>query len=392
MSVSSAWPHRFASSRALYVHIPFCHSKCAYCDFFSVPVRGDEPSRYVDLLLSEIEKPHFLIPQPVTSIYYGGGTPSLLPLPELDRLHAALVERFTPTSDAEVTLECNPEDVTPATLLALHGLGVNRLSLGVQSLDDSVLRFLGRNHPPDAALTALQAIANGPIENFTVDLIYGIPGQSLASLDGTVSTLLSFRPWHISAYHLMLEPGTPLHVRWVRKRFSALSDDASAAHFDLVRARLLEAGYEHYEVSNYARGARYALHNSAYWFGASYLGLGASAHSFTPGFRWANPCTIKEYAQSLSGDGGSHLFHESITPSMALDELLLTRLRTQWGLSIDEVEGEFGSAVRDRLLAGAEPYVQQGQMIEEDGRLALAADSFLRSDGIILSLARALSE
>lgn len=385
-------PNDFSQGGGLYIHLPFCHSKCSYCDFFSGlrgnTLRGD----YISLLVKEMGFPHFALLGPITSVYYGGGTPSTLSLGELALLHQAIHQHYTVAPTAEITLECNPEDVTPAYLAGLHSLGINRLSMGVQSLDAEALRFLGRGHGREEATRAIECIATSPITNYSLDLIYGIPGQSMERLEQTLQSLLQYHPPHLSAYHLTIEPRTRLGKMLAQGEIHAVAEEESEACFTLVHRTLQSHGYDHYEVSNFARPNHHARHNSGYWCGKRYLGLGASAHSYSGSERFANPSSIRGYRECLKARerGERTEFHEWITPSMALDEWLLLGLRTRWGLSLKEGGERFGQSTVQQLLEGAKPWQERGVLVVEGGSLRIPSEHFLVSDAIILSLSSKL--
>ena len=348
----------------IYVHVPFCHRKCTYCAFHSKAVSDKrEVTSYVDALLEEMERRKGEQAHPIQTVYFGGGTPSILPLDQLARIVEGLRRCFDLTQVQEVTIEANPEDLTPDYLRGLASLRFfNRLSIGIQSLDDGVLRLLNRRH---TARQAIDAVANARAEGFhniSVDFIYGLPNAlELPDIPDGVT--------HVSAYALTVEPGTALAVQVEKGRVVLPDEEEVVRQYHAMRQWLMDAGFEQYEVSNYARAGYRSRHNSRYWNRTPYLGLGPGAHSFDGVHRkWNNP----------DGTVGE----ETLTNNDAFNELLMTALRTTDGLAISDIpEGQ-----RERLHRMMQPYIDCGWIISADNRYVPTAEGLLHADGMAAAL------
>ena len=342
----------------LYIHIPFCRSKCHYCSFYSVSATDLIPA-----FLRALEQEMDLYRQEFTTfdtIYLGGGTPSLLGLAELDALLTAVAKKFHIAASAEITLEANPADLDRQSLAGLRRLGVNRLNIGIQSLDDKLLAFLGRRHGRREALEAMEAARAGGFDNLCLDLIYGIPGQEQSSWQDTLDLALAFAPAHLSCYQLTLEPGTPL-LQKLEKLQLVLPDEERRADFyfqtaDTIRA----AGYHHYEVSNFAREeTASSRHNQKYWRHVPYLGLGPAAHSFLANKRWWNRADLTSYLCDCDAGIPPVSATEALTVDKLLLEALFLGLRTSRGIDLTLIYQRYGydllrekATVINHFLAG----------------------------------------
>jgi oxygen-independent coproporphyrinogen-3 oxidase len=345
-------PARFA----LYVHVPWCRHVCPYCDF-NVRARQDVPEGDdVATLTAELTawacRPPFAGAR-LASVFFGGGTPSLYSPAALGRVLEQAAAHFGLEPDAEVTLEANPGTVTAGTLRALHAAGVNRLSLGAQSFDPTLLRTLGRDHTAAEIHTAVAAARAAGFDNLSLDLIFAVPGETLAGWAADLDTALALRPEHVSTYALTYEPGTPLH-RWRSEgRVVAVDEDDEAAMADLACDRLAAAGYERYEISSHALPGWASLHNQRYWDGSSYLGIGPGAHSFAatppPGRRWANERDPDRHRALVAAHGTAVATSEELTPARAESDFVVTGLRRLVGVDVDAFAGRFGRALETAL-------------------------------------------
>ncbi len=332
----------------LYLHIPFCRQACHYCDFHFSTSLARKPA-IVDALIRELElRADYLgTPAPaLPSIYLGGGTPSLLSADELLRIFDAIHRLFPVDTNAEITLEANPDDLTPAWLAGLRQTPVNRLSIGIQSFHEPHLRLMNRAHSAAEALACVRLAQDAGFDNLSIDLIYGIPAPSHAIWENDLATALALDAPHLSAYALTVEPRTALG-RWTEKgRFIPAPDEFTAHQFDLLTTTLTAAGYEHYEVSNFARPGQHARHNSAYWAGSAYLGIGPSAHSFDGKLmRQANVSSNAAYLTALE-KGEIPATFDQLTPRDRANEYLMTALRTSRGLDLARLRTEFGRDLR----------------------------------------------
>lgn len=372
----------------IYVHVPFCHAKCAYCDFYSRPCgRSDwaaEAAAYVDGVLAEYAcRVSLLGDEPVTTLYIGGGTPSCLPATELTRLINGVAEAHRGTL-AELTVEVNPEDVTASQCDALNSCGVNRVSMGVQSLNDNELKAVGRRHTAAEALKAVDTLRRNGIDNLSLDLIYGLPGRTDGSFAHSLQGLLDLAPDHLSAYMLSYEPGTRLTARRNAGKLHEASDDSLVNDYRTLCELTARAGMEHYEISNFAMPGRASRHNTSYWEDVPYLGLGPGAHSYTGGKRSSNPSDLKRWA---AGPATAATPEEPLSAAEALNEHIMVRLRTARGLDMPAVATRWGERAAAGLLNRAKPLIDAGKLIQTaDNRLYIPEPEWLVADAIMVDL------
>lgn len=319
----------------LYIHIPFCVSKCSYCNFFSVTDMS-KISPFISCIISEIGhyKDHFDF---FDTIYFGGGTPSLLTPQQLDAIITEVRRHFSIAARAEITCELNPGDISADYLDSLRDMGINRINIGIQSFDQDLLTFLGRRHSVSESKAAIELSRRAGFENIGLDFIYGIPGQSLQSWERDLRQALSWEPEHLSCYELSIEPGTPLHRRYGLDA-SSLPGEGLLYEFFMMTSRLLEdAGYTHYEVSNFARNRHLkSRHNQKYWDHTHYLGIGPAAHSFLHHRRWWNHASLDRYITDLKKKIPPVDNTESLSLKQLRDEALYLGLRTQKGIDLKD--------------------------------------------------------
>lgn len=369
----------------IYIHVPFCQGRCIYCDFYSTTEGEEWKSRYVDALLAELRMRRDELPLArVHSIYIGGGTPSQLPARALSGILNEVCRLFPVDSDAEVTVEANPDDVTPEWLAALSHTPVNRLSMGVQSFDDALLRLIRRRHTAQQAVCAVEQAARHGISNVSIDLIYGLPTQTMEQWQADVRQALALDVQHLSAYSLSYEEGTPLWRMLEQGRIEEADEELSLCMYEHLVDSTRAAGFTHYEISNFCRPGRHSQHNSAYWHGVPYLGFGPGAHSYD-GMRtrrW-NLSDLKGYVQAA----GSMPPHQSevLTDDELYDETVMTRLRTSEGLSLDLLT----AAYRAYCMAQAEPHLRAGRLEQAGSTIRLTRQGIFTSNDIISDLMRA---
>lgn len=361
----------------LYLHIPFCKRVCAYCDFYkSADLRPMKA--VVEAMHDELRREAGFLPaEQLRTIYFGGGTPSLLPPEELEEFIAHAAELFDCTALEECTVEANPDDLTPDYLARLSRTRVNRLSIGIQSFDDDCLRMMNRRHTARQALEALHEARRAGFRNLTADLIFGIPGFGEEPLRRSLAQLLEAGVEHVSAYHLTIEPGTAFGRREARGALHAVDEEQSVREFQLVHETLTRAGFEHYEVSNFARPGFRARHNSAYWSGDPYLGIGPAAHSYDGAVRRWNPSSVEGY---LAGEEGGS---ERLTERDRYNEYVMTALRTAEGIDLERLAARFGPHRLESVRRTAERFIRAGELAEQRGRLAIPPERFLVSDDVI---------
>ena len=369
----------------IYIHIPYCKSKCIYCDFYSTP-HTESMTQYVLSLLGEAKlRVAEINNEPIKTIYVGGGTPSVLPI----ALHKTLVEGLNSIFDLsrveEFTIEVNPDDITCNYAAQLRQLGMNRVSMGVQSFNDVELLAINRRHTAQQAIEAVKAIKEAGVTNVSIDLIYGLPGQTLDSWQHNVEQAIALGVQHISAYCLSYEPGTRLWVMRERGKVQEVSDDDCIAMHNMLTQRLKNAGFEHYEISNFALPGYRSRHNSSYWNFTPYLGLGAAAHSYDGATRRYNPSSIKEYISKLSL-GSTAFIEEHLEWWERYDEEVMVRLRTSNGLDTRLIAKRYGTTALNHLLKQAQPYINKHLLNSHNGILSLTPQAIMVSDDIIRSL------
>ncbi len=324
--------------------------------------------------------------EPVKTLYLGGGTPSQLPLPLLSTLMSGLNEVFDLGGVEECTVEANPDDVTPSWCAALRRLGVNRVSMGVQSFEDVILRFIGRRHTARQAIEAVSCLRDAGIANISIDLIFGLPGQTLASWTESVHQAIDLHPQHISAYGLTYEEGTRLWWQRERGEVTEVPEEQCLEMYRILVEELGGAGYEHYEISNFALPGYYSRHNSSYWDGTPYLGLGAAAHSYDGEVRRYNPCDLKKYISSISA-GSPAYEQEQLEWWQCYDERVMLGLRTARGVDIARLREDFGEAAWKHFTSEAQRHIVTGHLcLTADGRYVLTAYGIMLSDSIIRDL------
>lgn len=378
----------------LYVHVPYCRRKCVYCDFFSGGARIADFRRLREALASELRERIGELPVPLRTLYIGGGTPSLIPEGEfLDLVNDVIViSRNAGALPAgglpeEFTIEVNPEDVSEEKIEAWLRGGVNRVSMGVQSLDDGELRFLQRGHDAAQAVEAARKLREN-FGNVSLDIIFGVPGQTLDSLRGTLRRLLELNPDHLSAYSLMYEEGTALTAMMKRGDFQPVDEEESITMYYTISDILSEAGYNQYEISNYAKHGKRSRHNSSYWSFRPYLGIGPSAHSYDgAATRRSNPSTITRYLDFYAGtekSKGTFYEEETLSEEERLEEWVMLRMRTVEGLSLETTAAKFGMEtarnIRRRALELQADVTVGGEYV------ALTRAGLMRSDAAILHL------
>lgn len=367
----------------IYVHIPFCKKKCIYCDFFSVGASPENVEAYADLIIKEYEaRREELGGEAVRTVYFGGGTPSLMSPRSLARILGSFRDM---ESVGEVTLEVNPDDVTPDFVRDIREAGINRVSMGVQSFDDAELRFLMRRHDARGAEMAVDCLRNGGIENVSIDLIYGIPGQTVASWERSLRKAIGMGLPHLSSYCLTYEEGTLLTRKRDKGEFEPLTDEGCVAMYDCLASEMRKAGYEHYEISNFALPGFRSRHNSAYWNFTPYLGLGASAHSFDGRCRRYNPSSLRGYRERIEQDGvACEIEQESVNE--LYNEWVMTRLRTSDGMSLNDLQSRFGEEKRSYAEKAAAPYLRAGDLKKEADVLSLTDRGVMVSDAVFRDL------
>jgi oxygen-independent coproporphyrinogen III oxidase len=361
---------------ALYIHFPFCRRRCSYCSFVSYQGRESDIPDYVNALEKELALR--TDGQKVHSIYFGGGTPSLLYPEQIHDILHTIHSLFAVDEASEVTLEANPGTVDEIYLTAIRKAGINRLSLGVQSLDDGELALLGRIHTASEARDAVRFARNARFTNLSLDLIYGLPGQTLKSWHRTLGEVIDLNPEHISLYPLTLEDDSPMRMAIERGEVSPIDPDLTADQYELAQDTLEEHGYNHYEISNWAKEGYECRHNLVYWHNLPYLGVGVAAHSYVDGHRLANTTDLDSYLNAFSRNlSPAWALDEEVGPELQLSETVILGLRLSEGIGLDDIKRRFDidllrhyeQQVGETAALGLLEYSGQGVRLTRRGRL-----------------------
>ncbi len=369
----------------IYLHIPFCKSKCAYCNFFSL-VTEKKVNDYVEALKKEIiDRKSYLGDELVETIYFGGGTPSLLPAKCVEEILDLLHKNYNIISKPEITLEINPDTIDKEKMLSLKQMGVNRMSVGIQSFHDDDLRYLGRRHDSRHAMRVLEDLKDVGFEKITLDLIYGMPTLTEEKWNKNLDIFFSTGITHLSAYALTVEPKTILGQKIEKGDLHGVSEEETIRHYDILVDRTKANGFEHYEISNFAKEGCRSQHNSIYWKDVKYLGLGPSAHSYDGNSRQWNVSNLTKYIQ-LVEDSGEYYEKEILTLDDKFNEYVMTSLRTSWGCDIEKIERDYGKSYADHFLKNVKRYLEAGEMLKDINTYKLTDEGMLFADGIAAEL------
>lgn len=333
----------------IYLHIPYCKQACSYCNFHFSTQLGTHDVM-IEAMIRQIYKDNFLIEKEINTIYFGGGTPSLVTPSSIERLLQTIYANYTVADQAEITLEANPDDVNKSNLDAWKRMGINRFSLGVQSFYDEDLKFMNRAHNATEALQCIKMIQDAGFEDISIDLIYGSPTTTIEMWESNVQKALELGVPHISSYCLTVEPKTAL-AHSVKSLKVTIDENLAAQQFDYLVAALTTTGFHHYEISNFAKPDRYAKHNTAYWQNKSYLGIGPAAHAYNGKYirRW-NVSNNANYISGISQGDTTWYESESLTLADVHNEYIMTRLRTMWGIELSYFKEKFGQELLLKLL------------------------------------------
>ena len=369
----------------IYIHIPFCKQACHYCDFhFSTSLKHkDELLQCIHEEL-QLQRP-YLENQTVETIYFGGGTPSLLSASELDKIIDTVHQNFEVSDQAEITLEANPDDLGIEKLKELRNTAINRLSIGVQSFFDEDLKWMNRAHQAQEAETAVKRAQDFGLENITIDLIYGYPLLSDEKWNNNIQKTIDLAIPHISSYSLTVEPQTALDSFIKKGQQKPLDEMQSATQFKFLIQELTQNGFEHYEISNFAKPNQYAKHNTNYWRGIHYLGIGPSAHSFNGQSRQWNIANNAKYIQEITLKKVPFTL-ETLSLENKFNEYIMTSLRTQWGIDLAKIELDFGINYKNKLLTCADEYMNDNLLALDDEKLKLTPKGKLLADKIASDL------
>lgn len=366
----------------IYIHIPFCRKLCNYCDFYHITAVEDN-TEFISALLREASaRKSYLGSEAISTVYFGGGTPSVLKAAEAGMILEFMRKNFTVEEQAEITFELNPDDVNASYLKDLEAIGINRISLGVQSWYDEDLKMLNRRHTAEQARQAIEMSSGAGFKNITIDLIYGIPGMSLDRWEENLKRSLNTEIKHLSAYHLTIEPGTVFGKMKEKGLFQEIDEDDSNAQFNLLLEMTESAGFIQYEISNFGKPGFFSIHNTNYWKQVPYLGLGPSAHSFNRYSRQWNVRDVRKYIK-YAGSAHEYFEREELGLKTKFNEYVMTSLRTMWGIDLEYVEKTFEKEGYDYVVNLAGKFIGYGLMKQENNTLALTNQGKMISDNII---------
>ncbi len=369
----------------IYIHVPFCKTRCIYCDFFTgtdLSSKGD----YVKSVCEEISlRKSYLGDDSIKTIYFGGGTPSLFDKSDFDKIFRTINSSFDVESNAEITLEANPDDLTHEYINDLKDLPFNRISIGIQSFDDKELEFLNRRHSVDKAIEAVEQCQKLGFDNISIDLMYGLPDQTLNTWISNLEKAIDLNIQHISAYHLIYEEDTRLYQLLQQNKIHPVTEDLSVEMFNVMIDKLSAAGFIHYEISNFAKDGCISKHNSSYWLGEKYLGLGAAAHSYNGNERAWNIASIMGYIQGIR-DENPNLEIEHSDVYTRYNEYILIGLRTMWGIDLERLKLIFGEELLHYCLRNISKYIDMQLVVKTDNILRLTKRGIFVSDDIMSEL------
>ena len=368
----------------IYIHIPYCKQVCYYCDFhFRVAMK--DRIAMLSAIKKEIELRKDYVSQAVATLYLGGGTPSVLTIDELSGLLGTVAQYFTFVPDAEITLEANPDDLSDDYVAALSDLGFNRLSIGVQSFFDDDLQWMNRRHCAREAIQSLETARKRGFHNINIDLMYGLPSMTQARWTANLKQALALDVPHLSAYHLSIEPRTVFGKRQAKGESYTISEEESTKQFHILLDTMEQAGYEHYEISNFAFPGFRSRHNTAYWQQQPYLGVGPSAHSFDGQSRQWNVGNNSQYIAAVENET-VWFEREQLTPAEQYNDYILVSLRTIWGVDTDYIRAHFGDTFAGEFLRQAAVYLQNGFLQEQAGIFTLSRKGKMIADRITSDL------
>ena len=369
----------------IYIHIPFCKRRCIYCDFFST-TQSEKKAEFVHALVRVLEiRKDYLDNEEIETIYLGGGTPSQLSQEELEEIFAYIYKVYKVTPDAEITLEANPDDLTPEYVAMLRTLPFNRISMGIQTFQEETLKLLHRRHTAQQAIEAFKRCREAGFQNISIDLMYGLPGETLDTWEQDLQQALALHPEHISAYHLIYEEGTALWNLREQNKVEEAEEELSLTLFKTLIERLTKAGYQHYEISNFCLPSLHSRHNSSYWTGKKYLGCGPSAHSFDGTSRQWNVSSLDKYLEGIRTDQLDFEIEE-LDLYTRYNDFVITSIRTCWGMPLSQLRTNYGETLYNYCLRMAKPHIQQGVLEIEEDTLKLTSEGIFISDGIMSDL------
>jgi len=368
----------------IYIHIPYCKTRCTYCDFYTL-TNESQIDAFVDALCTEARSRKEEITEPVKTIYFGGGTPSRLHRTHFDRIFETLFTRFSIEPTAEITLEANPDDLSDEYIRMLSHLPVNRLSIGIQNFDDDELKFLSRRHTAQQATDAVKKCQQQGFRNISIDLMYGLPGQTMEIWEQNLDQAIALDIQHVSAYHLIYEEKTRMYSLLKAGKIKPVDETISTAMFSKLIDRLTADSFIHYEISAFGKEGYFSRHNTAYWQNKKYLGLGPAAHSFDGDNRSWNVASLNRYIKNIES-GSPERETEQLKQHEKYNEFILTGLRTMWGVDLTELKERFGEQLFQFCMENAQKYMDENLLTTEAQIMKLTREGIFISDGIMTDL------
>lgn len=366
----------------IYLHIPFCKRRCIYCDFYST-TQNEKKAAYINALCRELDqRKSYLEGEKIETIYLGGGTPSQLEAKDFEQIFQALYRLYEISPEAEITIEANPDDLTDEYVGMLRTFPFNRLSMGIQTFQEDILRLLHRRHTAQQAVEAFNRCRKAGFTNISIDLMYGLPGETLQTWETDLRQAVSMKPEHISAYHLIYEEGTVLWKLREQHRVEEADEDLSVSLFTQLIHKLKDYGYQHYEISNFCLPGMHSRHNSSYWTGKKYLGCGPSAHSYNGTSRQWNVASLDRYIEQVN-NGQTYFEVEDLDLYTRYNDFVITTIRTMWGMQLDALKEQFGEKLYNYCLRMAQPHLSQGTLELSNNVLKLTEKGVFISDGIM---------
>ena len=370
---------------SIYIHIPYCKKQCTYCNFHFRIAQNDKEEMLKSIKKEIDMRQPYLNGATISSIYLGGGTPSILNKEEIESLVNTVYCNFTIHKGTEITLECNPDDLNAQMLADLKEIGINRLSIGIQSFDDEDLKFMNRSHNAKEALGCIQLAKKAGFNNITIDLIYGLPNQSNENWEDNLTQMLALNIQHFSAYALTVEPKTALKHLIDKKKVTPLDDEITVEHFNTLIAVATENNFIHYEISNFGKEDFFSNHNTAYWKNQYYLGIGPSAHSFNGTSRQWNIASNKQYIEKVNTNS-SYFEIETLTNAQQYNEYVFTALRTMWGVDLNYISAQFGIEAKQYFENQISNWKNQGKIKQQNNNYTLTEKGKIYADGIASDL------
>ncbi len=369
----------------IYIHIPFCRQRCYYCDFYTTTQTKRKPELIAAINKEIVERKLWLNNDEVSTIYFGGGTPSLLSIDEINQIIESIYSNFKVVEKPEITLEANPDDLTNKQIALIKSTPVNRLSMGIQSFHNSELEMMNRRHNVDQVYTSIKDSQDAGFDNISVDLIYGLPQSTIENWEYNLEQVKQLNIQHLSAYHLTFEKGTVFDVKRSKGELFSVKEEESIRQFKALIKWASANNFVHYEISNFGKEGYFSNHNTSYWMQQRYLGVGPAAHSYNIDTRAWNVANLSVYINKITA-GENAYETEQLSDTDKHNEFLITSLRTRWGINLQEFEEQFGESLKKNLITKAKPFLQTQKLYEKENCLILTDEGVFISDAILADL------